>query len=88
MNFQQLKPYCCDVFVWIAVWRDAIRYWVVSSREVQTHPYYSTGQHRGNTGEGQLHIREHNINHMVEYEVLPNALEDAIRAAYHRQRNG
>ena len=25
MNFQQLKPACCDVFVWIGVWRDLIR---------------------------------------------------------------
>ena len=25
MNFQQIKPGCCDVFVWIAVWRDVIR---------------------------------------------------------------
>ncbi len=24
MNFQQIKPACCDVFVWIAVWRDVI----------------------------------------------------------------
>jgi len=21
MNFQQVKPDCCDVFVWVAVWR-------------------------------------------------------------------
>jgi hypothetical protein len=26
MNFQQIKPSCCDVFVWIAVWRDKIGY--------------------------------------------------------------
>lgn len=88
MNFQQLKPYCCDVFVWIAVWRDVIRYWVLSSREVETNPYYSSGQHRGNTGEGQLHIRDDNIDDMVEYEVLPNALEEAIRAAFIRQNEG
>lgn len=25
MNFQQIKPDCCDVFVWIGVWRDVIR---------------------------------------------------------------
>ena len=25
MNFQQLKPTCCDVFLWIAVYRDAIK---------------------------------------------------------------
>ncbi len=29
MNFQQVKPGCCDVFVWVAVWRDVIRYWVL-----------------------------------------------------------
>ena len=34
MNFQQLKPSCCDVFVWVAVWRDVIRYWVLSSYEL------------------------------------------------------
>ncbi len=34
MNFQQVKPDCCDVFVWVAVWRDVIRYWVLSSNEV------------------------------------------------------
>ena len=58
MNFQQIKPACCDVFVWIAVWRDKIRYWVLSSSEVEKNPYYSAGQHRGNTGEGQLWLTE------------------------------
>ncbi|MCH8965192.1 MAG: hypothetical protein IIB58_09540, partial [Planctomycetes bacterium] len=56
MNFQQVKPGCCDLFVWVAVWRDVIRYWVLSSHEVETNPYYSRGQHRGNVGEGQLHV--------------------------------
>lgn len=31
MNFQQIKPGCCDVFVWVAVWRDVIRCWVLAS---------------------------------------------------------
>ncbi len=87
MNFQQLKPYCCDVFVWVAVWRDVIRYWVLSSNEVETNPYYSRGQHRGNTGEGQLHVRPDNIHDLSGYEVLPNALERAIRDAHDRQHN-
>ncbi|HEX3719125.1 MAG TPA: hypothetical protein VH595_14250 [Verrucomicrobiae bacterium] len=26
MNFQQIKPAHCDVFVWVAVWRDVIKY--------------------------------------------------------------
>ena len=87
MNFQQLKPYCCDVFVWIAVWRDIIRYWVLSSWEVETNVYYSHGQHRGNTGEGQLHVRHDNILNLSEYEVPPNELEEAIREAFVRQQS-
>ena len=69
MNFQQIKPGCCDVFVWIAVWRDVIRYWVLSSDEVANNKYYSTGQHRGNVGEGQLWLKESNIDEFDEYEV-------------------
>jgi len=85
MNFQQVKPGCCDLFVWIAVWRDVIRYWVLSSYEVETNPYYSQGQHRGNVGEGQLHVKQDNIDAFEKYEVKPNKLEEAIRAAYGRE---
>ena len=88
MNFQQVKPSCCDVFVWVAVWRDLIRYWVLSSYEVETNPYYSKGQHRGNVGEGQLHMRHDNIRDFVSYEVKPNKLEEAIRVAFDRQTQG
>ena len=48
MNFQQMKPALCDVFLWVGVWLDVIRYWVLSSREVETNQYYSDSQHRGN----------------------------------------
>lgn len=68
MNFQQIKPACCDVFVWIGVWRDIIRYWVLSSEEVLKNKYYSKGQHRGNTGEGQLWLKESNISEFSQYE--------------------
>ena len=40
MNFQQVKPGCCDVFVWVAVWRDKIRYWVLASKELEANRYY------------------------------------------------
>jgi len=86
MNFQQVKPKCCDVFVWIAVWRDRIGYWVLCSRELENHPDYSKGQHRGNTGEGQLHIRRDNIEDFKAFEVASNDLGRAIRAAYQRER--
>lgn len=79
MNFQQLKPACCDVFVWIAVWRDVIRYWVLSSDEVKNNDYYSEGQHRGNIGEGQLWIKETNINEFTQYEVDVRNLLKAIK---------
>ncbi|MCY3978764.1 MAG: hypothetical protein OXG23_11760 [Chloroflexi bacterium] len=85
MNFQQMKPDLCDVFVWVAVWRDVIRYWVLSSTEVKNNRYYSTGQHRGNVGEGQLHVREDNIHDFDAFEVKPNQLADGIRAAFNRR---
>lgn len=79
MNFQQIKPACCDVFVWIAVWRDKIRYFVLSSNEVAHNKYYSTGQHRGNVGEGQLWLKESNITEFECYEVSVREILDRIR---------
>ncbi len=82
MNFQQLKPQCCDVFIWVAVYRDQIVLWVMSSKEVIENPSYSKGQHRGNKGnEGQLHIRQDNIGHLAHYELQGDNLEKAIRDA-------
>lgn len=79
MNFQQIKPACCDVFVWIAVWRDKIRYFVLSSDEVASNKYYSQGQHRGNVGEGQLWLKESNIAEFKCYEVTVRGILDKIR---------
>ncbi len=85
MNFQQVKPKCCDVFVWIGVWRDAIRYWVLSSNEVATNKYCSTGQHRGNVGEGQLHFTRENLDKFKSFESKSDGLKQAITDAYLRQ---
>ena len=85
MNFQQVKPKCCDVFVWIGVWRDRIRYWILSSYELEHHRDYSAGQHRGNTGEGQLHVRQDNIKDFDAFEVQSDRLAAAIRNAYERE---
>lgn len=85
MNFQQVKPSCCDVFVWIGVWRDKIRYWVLSSKEVESNRHYSVGQHRGNVGEGQIHIKEDNIKEFADYEANGRDLLNQIRDAYRRQ---
>lgn len=85
MNFQQVKPACCDVFVWIGVWRDLIRYWVLASKEMESNRFYSTGQHRGNIGEGQLHLKDDNISVFAKFEAKSNQLADAIHSAYMRQ---
>ena len=85
MNFQQVKPACCHVFVWIGVWRDVIRHWVLTSGEVASNRYYSSGQHRGNVGEGQLHLKRDNIDDFAGYETPSNQLATAIRNAYGRQ---
>ena len=87
MNFQQVKPACCDVFLWVGVWRDKIRYWVLASRELAGNKDYSSGQHRGNVGEGQLHLRRDNIKEFAKYESRSTALLQAIRDAYERQRS-
>ena len=91
MNFQQIKPGCCDVFIWMAVWRDIIRYWVIPSFDVENNPYYSKGQHRGNIGEGQLHLNQENIKDFEKYLVESNKLEKAVKDAYEKEiklRNG
>ena len=86
MNFQQLKPQFCDVFIWVAVFRDASVLWVMNSREVQDHPLFSKGQHRGNKGnEGQLHIKHDNIDALNSYELRDDNLEKAIRNAVNRK---
>ncbi len=87
MNFQQVKPGCCDVFVWVGVWRDVIRYWVLASKEVEGNRYYSKGQHRGNVGEGQLHLKHDNIAEFKKYETKGRDLLQAIRDAYERQHS-
>lgn len=85
MNFQQLKPQCCDVFIWVAVFRNEIVLWVMSSQEVLENPIYSKGQHRGNKGnEGQLHINQGNVCILTPYELKDADLETAIREAYLR----
>lgn len=75
MNFQQLKPDCCDVFVWIAVWSDCIDYWVIPAQDIKNHPSFSN-QHRGSRTaangavvEGQFHITHNNYDSMNPYKV-------------------
>jgi hypothetical protein len=79
MNFQQLKPDCCDVFIWVAVYRDQIVLWIIGSDEVSKNPSYSS-QHRGGI-EGQVMITNDNIGVLDQYELKEDNIEQAIRSA-------
>jgi len=84
MNFQQIKPRCCDVFVWVAAWRDVIRHWVIPSYEVEHNRHFSPGQHRGNIGEGQRHLNQDNISEFDSYLVKSTEIEGAVRQAFEK----
>lgn len=90
MNFQQLKPSCCDVFLWIAVYRDTVKYWVMNNSIVKKHKDF-TPQHRheGTSArdanykkediyEGQIMITEDNMHTIKKYEVTGRGLKKAI----------
>ena len=85
MNFQQLKPDLCDIFIWVATFKDEVVVWVMSNMEVSNNPLFSRGQHRGNKGnEGQLHVKRRNIHKFNKFQLEDNNLEDAIRRAHSR----
>ncbi len=82
MNFQQLKPQCCDVFIWVAVFRDQIILWIMNSNDVCNNPLFSKGQHRGNKGNGgQLHITNEYIALFDRYQLDSDDIAQAIRDA-------
>lgn len=65
MNFQQLKVDMADVFIFIGVWVDQIRYWVLSNEEVKASRYLSH-QHRGGV-EYQIGITRENLGEFNMY---------------------
>lgn len=78
MNFQQIKLNICDVFVFIGVWVDKIRYWVLKHEDVEDSPYLSH-QHRGGV-EYQIGVTDKNIGDFEQYLVSASSVGDeAIR---------
>lgn len=74
-HYQQLKPSCCDVFIWIGVCRDELLYWVLTSDELQ-----QTGklgpQHRNEkTGLSGVEVFEGQV-FMTEEELKPFLVEE------------
>ena len=76
MNYQQLKPKSCDAFVFIGVWVDQIRYWVLSSQEVENNENLSH-QHRGGI-EFQIGIRNRTIEAFDDYLVDARQIGDTV----------
>ena len=76
MNFQQLKLDICDVFVFIGVWVDQLKYWVLSNEEVTQHPTLSR-QHRGGI-EYQIGITHRNINDFSRFLVDAGSLANTV----------
>lgn len=83
MNFQQLKPETCDVFVFIGVWVDRIVYWVLSSKEAQSNKHVSH-QHRGGI-EYQIGITHNNISDFDKYITQPSAIYDKVISVRKKQ---
>jgi len=82
-HYQQLKPSCCDVFIWIGACKDDLIYWVLTSDElVKTGKLGS--QHRNeNTGvagaevfEGQVFMTEDDLKPFLvaESDILNTVL--------------
>lgn len=78
MNFQQIKPGCFDVAIFVIVTRSEFHYYVMSSQEIKYNKYYCDKQHRGNVGEGQLHITNNNINEFEKYKVVVDEIQKRL----------
>jgi hypothetical protein len=96
MNFQQLKPSCCDVFLWVAVYRDCVKYWVLKNEAIRNHPDF-TPQHRNESTadrevgydrskifEGQIMITNDNVVTIEKYLVEGRGIRQAIIEEYEK----
>lgn len=67
-HYQQLKPSCCDVFIWIGVCKDTLMYWVLTREELLTtgklgpqHRNENTGVEGAEVFEGQVFMTEDDL---------------------------
>lgn len=74
-HFQQLKPSCCDVFIWIGVCKDDLIYWVLTSDDLQRTGKLGSQHRNENTGnvdsevfEGQVFITEEDLSAFIVNE--------------------
>lgn len=82
-HYQQLKPSCCDVFIWIGTCRDTLLYWVLSRDELlktgklrSQHRNERTGTAGNPVFEGQAFMTEDELRSLSVKE------EDILDAVY------
>lgn len=88
-HYQQLKPSCCDVFIWIGVCRDKLIYWVLTSDELKDTGKLGSQHRNENTGnedtevfEGQVFMTEKELSSFAvkEVDVLNKVIEKGTKS--------
>lgn len=74
-HYQQLKPSCCDVFIWIGTCRDELIYWVLSSQELLNTGKLGSQHRNENTGVTGAAVFEGQV-FMTEEELAPFLVEE------------
>jgi len=73
-HFQQLKPSCCDIFIWIGVCKDMLLYWVISSDELIKLDRMGS-QHRNENSKLNNNVFEGQV-FLTEEELKPYSVEE------------
>lgn len=75
-HYQQLKPSCCDVFIWIGTCRDELLYWVLSSQDLLNTGKLGSQHRNEHTGIAGVKVFEGQV-FMTEQELVPFAVNEA-----------
>lgn len=87
-HYQQLKPSCCDIFIWIGTCRDKLLYWVLTSEELLKTEKMGSQHRNENTGmdgtkifEGQVFMTEEELSpfQVAETDILNAVLQKMNR---------
>ena len=75
-HYQQLKPSCCDLFIWIGVCKDELIYWVLTSEELKNTGKLGSQHRNENTGVAGVDVFEGQV-FMTEDELAPYCVEES-----------
>lgn len=74
-HYQQLKPSCCDVFIWIGTCRDELIYWILTSEELKKTGKLGSQHRNEHTGTTGIEVFEGQV-FMTEEELKPFLVEE------------